>query len=158
VIAFLLNIQSRTKKMTVHVEFDIPVYRLDQYEQLERYGRIKVSSNVETFEEGTLSKEYERLKKEIEVLIADMNARTRLAAQVSELEDQLRWKGQNLRDILKDIERATAHYNALKTLLEKFGVLNLKAASLNFDTNFLLSEASSQVEATPTQIYPGSEF
>lgn len=144
--------------MTVNIEFDIPVYQTDRYDQLERQGRIKVSSNIETFEEGTFTKEYERLKKEVEILIADLNARTRLAAQVSELEDELRWKGQNLKDILRDIERATAHYNALKALLESFGVLNPKATALSFDTTFLLSQAGAENEATPTEIYPGSEF
>ncbi|MEG4032152.1 MULTISPECIES: hypothetical protein [unclassified Microcoleus] len=144
--------------MTIHIELDIPVYRTDRYEQLERQGRIKVSSNVETFEEGILTKEYERLKKEVEILIAETNARTRLAAEVGELEDQIKWKGQNLKDILKDIERVTAHYNALKALLENFGVINPKAATLSFDTNFLLSAAGSKVEVTPTELYPGSEF
>ena len=144
--------------MTVHIEFDIPVYRPDRYEQLERHGRIKVSSNIETFEEGTLTKEYERLKKELETLIADIEGRTRLAAEVGELEDEIRWKSQNLKDILRDIERATTHYNALKALLESFGVVNPKAAALSFDTTLLLSQAGSKVEVTPTEIYPGSEF
>lgn len=144
--------------MTVHIEFDIPVYRADRYEQLERQGRIKVSSNIETFEQGTLTKEYERLKKEAEILIADINARSRLAAEVGELEDQIRWKSQNLKDILRDIERATTHYSALKALLESFGVVNPKSPALSFDTTLLLSQAGSKVEVTPTDIYPGSEF
>jgi chromosome segregation ATPase len=131
---------------------------MDRYEQLERQGKITVSSNVDTFEKGSLTKEYERLKKETEILIADLNARTRLAAEVGELEDQIRWKSQTLKDLLKDIERATAHYNALKALLEQFGVLNPKSAALSFDTNFLLSQASSEVELTQTEIYPGPEF
>jgi chromosome segregation ATPase len=144
--------------MTVNIEFDIPVYRLDRYEQLERHGRIKVSSNIETFEEGTLTKEYEQLKKELKTLIADIKGRTRLAAEVGEIEDEIRWKSQNLKDILTDIERAKTHYNALKALLESFGVVNPKAATLSFDTTLLLSQAGSKVEVTSTEIYSGPEF
>jgi len=103
--------------MTTHIEIDVPVYRLDRYDQLERQGRIKLSSNIETIEEGSLTKEYERLKKEVDILIADINARTRLAADVSELEDQIRWKGNQLADLKKDIERATEHYESLKLFL-----------------------------------------
>jgi hypothetical protein len=144
--------------MTFHLEIDIPVYRPDRYEQFERQGRIKLSSVVNTLEEGSLTEGYNRLKKEVDTLAADINARTRLAAQVGEIEDQLRWKSQELKDILKDIERAKTHYSALKALLERFGVLNPKNPALSFDTNFLLSEAGSKVEVTPTEIYPGSEF
>jgi len=88
--------------MTAHIEFDIPVYREDRYEQLERQGRIKISSNIETFVEGNITQEYEQLRREANILIADINARTRLAAQVSEVEDELRWKSEKLKNILAE--------------------------------------------------------
>jgi len=142
--------------MTTHIEIDIPIYRLDRYEELQRQGRIKVSSNIETFEEGSLTKEYERLKKETDILIADINARTRLAAEVSALEDEIRWKGNQLKDIKKDIEKATEHYNSLKLFLENLGI-EPKMARLTFDKQLLLSQASEAV-VSATERYPGSEF
>jgi chromosome segregation ATPase len=138
--------------MTFSLEIDIPVYRLDRYEQHERQGRIKLSSVVDALEEGSLTEGYNRLKKEVDILIANVNARTRLAQDVSELEDQIRWKSSDLKDILRDIEKAREHLNSLKTLLESFGV-DTKAKNLTFDSNFLLSAAGSKVEVTPTQIY-----
>ncbi|MBD0310585.1 MAG: hypothetical protein ICV80_21545 [Microcoleus sp. T1-bin1] len=141
--------------MTVHLEFDIPVYRSDRYEQLERQGRIKVSSNIQTLEEGSLTQEYNRLKIETDILIADLNARTRIADEVSNLEDEIRWKSNQLKDLLNDIEKATQHYDALKVVLEKLGI-NPKASNLRFSNNLLLSAAGAQVEVSQTQIY--SEF
>lgn len=141
--------------MTVNIEFEIPVYKADRYEQLERHGRIKVSSNIQTFEEGSLTQEYNRLKKEIDILIADLNARTRLAAELSELEDEIRWKSNKLKDLLKDIEKATQHYDALKVVLEKLGI-NPKASNLTFSNTLLLSAAGAEVEVSQTQVY--SEF
>ena len=143
--------------MTTHIEIDVPVYRLDRYDQLERQGRIKLSSNIETIEEGSLTKEYERLKKEADILIADINARTRLAAEVSALEDEIRWKGNQLHDLKKDIERATEHYKSLKLLLENLGV-DPKLSRLTFDKQLLLSQTASELELSATEKYPGSEF
>jgi len=139
--------------MTVHIEFDIPVYRADRYEQLERQGRIKVSSNIETLEEGNLTKEYNRLKKETDILITDLNARTRLAEEVCELEDQIRWKSKDLKNLLDDIERAQKHYDSLKIVLENLGI-NPKASNLSFSTDkLLLSAAGAKVEVSQTQVY-----
>lgn len=132
----------------------LPIYRLDRYEQLERQGRIKLSSNIETFEEGSLTKEYERLKRETDILIADINARTRLAAEVSALEDDLRWKGNRLKDLIKDIEKTTEHYSSLKLVLENLGI-DPKMARLTFDKQLLLSQAS-EVVLSKTEKYSGS--
>jgi len=143
--------------MTAHIEIDVPVYRLDRYDQLERQGRIKLSSNIGTIEEGSLTKEYERLKKEADILIADINARTRLAAEISELEDQIRWKGNQLADLKKDIERATEHYECLKLFLENLG-FNPKNSRLTFDKQLLLSQTASELKVSPTEQYPGSGF
>ena len=138
--------------MTVHLEFDIPVYRPDRYEQLERQGRLKVSSNIETLEDGRLTQEYNRLKKETDILIADLNARTRLADEVSTIEDEIRWKSDKLKNLLSDIEKATQHYDALKAFLEKLGI-NPKASNLTFSNVLLLSSAGAEVAVSPTQAY-----
>jgi len=137
--------------MTTYLEIDIPVYRADRYEQLERTGRVKVSSNIATLEEGDLTKEYERLKKEIDILIADTKSRTRLAAEVSTLEDEIRWKTQTLSNLVKDIERAKEHYNTLLALLKTVGV-DGKQPRFTVATDFLLSP-SSEVEVSATEKY-----
>jgi hypothetical protein len=141
--------------MTTYIEIDIPVYRADRYEQLERTGRVKVSSNIATLPEGDLAKEYEKLKKEIEILIADTNSRTRLAADVSTLEDEFLWKSQTLKNLVRDIERATEHYNTLLAFLKTVGV-DGKQSRFTIATDFLLSPTS-EVEVSATQKY-SSEF
>jgi len=142
--------------MTTYLEIDIPVYRTDRYEQLERNGRIKVSSNISTIEEGVLTKEYERLKKEIDILIADTNNRTRLAAEVSTLEDEIRWKSETLKNLVRDIERAKEHYNTLLAFLKTLGV-DGKQSRFTVASDFLLSP-SSDVELSATEKYRQSEF
>lgn len=139
--------------MTVHIEFNIPVYKADRYEYLEHHGKIKVSSNIETLEEGRLTEEYNRLKKETDILLADINARTRLADEVRKLEDEIRWKSDNLKNLLNDIEKAQKHYDCLKIVLENLGI-NPKASNLTFSTDkLLLSEAGARVEVSQTQVY-----
>jgi len=140
--------------MTINIEFDIPVYRLDRYEQLERQGRVKISSTIDALKEGDLTKEYERLRKETDILIANINARTRLAAETSEIEDELRWKSQKLKDILDDIEKAKGHLDTLKLLLQNLGVdSNSRLTKLTFDKQLLLTESGAQVQVTQTQKY-----
>jgi hypothetical protein len=141
--------------MTTYLEIDIPVYRADRYEQLERSGRLKVSSNIATFEEGDLTKEYERLKKEVDILLDNTNSRTRLAAEVSTLEDEIRWKSQTLKNLVRDIERATEHYNTLLAFLKTLGV-DGKQSRFTVATDFLLSP-SSEVQVSETQKY-SSDF
>jgi len=142
--------------MTTYIEIDIPVYRIDRYEELERNGRIKVSSNISTIEEGVLTKEYERLKKEIDILIADTNNRTRLAAEVSTLEDEIHWKSETLKNLVRDIERAKEHYNTLLAFLKTLGV-DGKQSRFTVESDFLLSP-SSDVELSATEKYHPSEF
>jgi hypothetical protein len=84
-------------------------------------------------------KEYERLKKEIDILIANTNNRTRLAAEVSTLEDDIRWKSDNLKNLVRDIERAKEHYNTLLAFLRTVGV-DGRQSRFTLDVNFLLSQ------------------
>ena len=142
--------------MTTYLEIDIPVYRTDRYDQLERSGRIKVSSNISSLEEGVLTKEYERLKKEVEILIVNTNNRTRLAAEVSTLEDEIRWKSDILKNLVRDIEKAREHYNTLLAFLRGLGV-DGKLPRLTIDANLLLSPTS-EAELSATEKYRQSEF
>jgi len=142
--------------MTTYIEIDVPVYRTDRYDQLERNGRIKVSSSISTLEEGALTEEYERLKKEIDSLTANINNKTRLAAEISTLEDEIRWKSDNLKDLVRDIERAKEHYKTLLAFLQTLGV-DGKQSRFTFDTTFLLSPAS-EVELSATEKYRQSDF
>ncbi len=141
--------------MTTYIEIDIPVFRSDRYEELQRTGRVKVSSNISTLEEGGLTQEYERLRKEIEILIADKDNRTRLAADVCTLEDEIRWKTETLNNLVKDIERAKEHYNTLLAFLQTIGV-DGKQSRFTVAAEFLLSP-SSEVQLSERQKYR-SEF
>lgn len=142
--------------MTTYLEIDIPVYRIDRYEQLEESGRIKISSNISSLEEGSLTQEYERLKKEIDILVANTNNRTRLAAEISILDDEIRWRSEKLKNILSDIERAKKHYDTLIAFFRTVGV-DATQSRFTIETNFLLS-SSSEVELSATQKYRSSEF
>jgi len=142
--------------MTTYLEIDIPVYWTDRYDKLESNGRIKVSSNISSLEEGALTEEYEKLKKEIDILIANTNNRTRLAAEVSTLEDEIRWKSQTLKELVSDIERAKKHYNTLLAFLRAVGI-DGKQSRFTIDANFLLSPTS-EVELSATEKYRQSGF
>jgi len=145
-----------SKKMTTYIEIDIPVYRTDRYENLERNGRIKVSSNISTLEEGVLTEEYEKLRKEIDLLIANTNNKTRLAGEISTLEDEIRWKSETLKNLVRDIERAKEHYNTLVAFLKTLGI-DAKMARFTIDTNLLLSPTS-ETELSATEKYRQSDF
>ena len=142
--------------MTTYLEIDIPVYRTDRYDELEINGRIKVSSNISSVEEGVLTKEYERLKKEVDILVANTNNRTRLAAEVSTLEDEIRWKSETLKNLVRDIERAKEHYSTLLAFLQTLGV-DGKQSRFTIETKLLLSPTS-EVELSATEKYRQSEF
>ena len=126
----------------MQLEIFVPVYRKDRYELLEEQGKIQVSSEVDTLSGG-----YNALKAEIEALMKEVNGQTRLADEVGTLEREIETKTRILNHIVKDIERATEHYNNLKLLLQSFGI-DPNQKRLTFNTEqFLLSDTSvSQVE------------
>jgi len=126
----------------MQLEIFVPVYRKDRYELLEEQGKIQVSSEVDTLSGG-----YKALKAEIEALMKEVNGQTRLADEVGTLEREIETKTRILNHIVKDIERATEHYNNLKLLLQSFGI-DPNQKRLTFNTEqFLLSDTSvSQVE------------
>ena len=142
--------------MTIHLQIDVPVYRTDRYEELEQSGSISVSSSISTLEEGVLTEEYERLKKEIDSLTANINNKTRLAAEISTLEDEIRLKSSSLKHLVRDIERAKEHYKTLLAFLQTLGV-DGKQSRFTIDTSFLLSPTS-EVESSATEKYRQSEF
>jgi hypothetical protein len=142
--------------MIIHLEVDVPVYRTDTYDELEKNGRIKVSGSFSTIEEGVLTEEYERLRKEIDIFVANTNNRTRLAAEISTLEDEIRMKSNNLKHLVRDIKRAKEHYKTLLAFLQTLGV-DGKQSRFTIDTNFLLSPIS-EVELSATEKYRPSEF
>ena len=91
------------------LEISVPVYRRDRWGRLERDGKIQVSSEVDTLSEG-----YKSLKQELDVLLAQVEAETRLAQTVMELEEEIDKKTYTLTRLSQDIERASEHYKNLK--------------------------------------------
>ena len=132
------------------LEISVPVYRRDRWGRLERDGKIQVSSEVDTLSEG-----YKSLKQELDVLLAQVEAETRLAQTVMELEEEIDKKTYTLTRLSQDIERASEHYKNLKIFLENLGIDHTKK-QLTFDTHLLLSSGPvSDIAATPL---PNSEF
>ncbi|MFB8795916.1 MAG: hypothetical protein U7126_17250 [Microcoleus sp.] len=113
---------------------------------LEKDGRIEVSSDVDNLSEG-----YQSLRLEIEELISELKAESRLAEEAYTLECQIEKKASELKRLLKDIERATAHYESLKFFLMNLGIAPT-SSRLTFDKQFLPQDASlSQVEVVPLE-------
>jgi predicted RNase H-like nuclease (RuvC/YqgF family) len=124
----------------------VPVYRKDRWQTLEKAGKIEVSCEADTLSEG-----YEKLKTEIEALMAKVNGETRLAKEAGLIQQEIDQKSSILSSLMVDIERAQEHYKNLKLLLESFGV-DPRHRRLTFDTQFLLADASvAEVEVTRSQ-------
>jgi HD-GYP domain-containing protein (c-di-GMP phosphodiesterase class II) len=115
------------------LEISVPVYRRDRWGRLERDGKIQVSSEVDT-----LSKGYESLKQELDKLLTQVDAETRLAETAIKLQLEIDEKTRQLTQIVQDIERASEHYKNLKVFLQNLGIDPSKK-QLTFDTHLLLS-------------------
>ncbi|MBD0309882.1 MAG: hypothetical protein ICV80_17790 [Microcoleus sp. T1-bin1] len=118
------------------LKIGVPVYRRDRWNRLEQDGAIEVSSEV-----GTLSEAYPALKKELDPLLARVDAETRLAETAEELQLEIDQKARKLTQIAKDIERASKHYESLKLFLQKLGI-DPNKKQLTFDQHLLLSSGS----------------
>jgi len=119
-------------------EISIPVYRRDRWDRLERDGKIQVSSEVDSLSEG-----YKSLKKELDALLTQVDAETRLAETALTLQLEIDEKTRKLTAIAQDIERASEHYNNLKIFLQNLGIDPTKKGSqLTFDKHLLLSNGS----------------
>jgi vacuolar-type H+-ATPase subunit I/STV1 len=114
------------------LEISVPVYKRDRWGRLERDGKIQVSSEVDTLSEG-----YQLLKKELDDLLAKVDAETRLAETAEALQLDIEEKTRKLTRIAQDIERASEHYKSLEIFLQNLGV-NPKKEQLTFDKHLLL--------------------
>lgn len=134
--------------MTI-LKISIPVYKKNEWSSFDRDGKIEVCSDVDNLSEG-----YQALKVQIDELLSDIDAETRLAKDVRALELEMQNKAITLKNLLRDIEKATEHYESLRLFLQRLGV-DPVAPRLTFDKRFLLQEASlSEVEV----ISNSSEF
>jgi HD-GYP domain-containing protein (c-di-GMP phosphodiesterase class II) len=127
------------------LEISVPVYRRDRWGRLERDGKIQVSSEVDTLSEG-----YKSLKQELDALLTQVDAETRLAETALTLQLEIDEKTRKLTEITQDIERASEHYKNFKVFLQNLGIDPTKK-QLTFDTHLLLSSGPvSDVAATPS--------
>ena len=128
------------------LKISLPVYKRNKWDNLEKDGRIEVSSDVDTLSEGDQS-----LRLEIEKLLLQMKAENRLAEELHTLECEVETKAFQLKMLVKDVERATAHYESLKFFLMNLGI-DPTSSRLTFDKQFLPQDASlSQVEVVPLE-------
>jgi len=127
--------------MTV-IKISIPVYKKGNWNTLKKDGTVKVSSDVDNLSEG-----YKGLKVEIQKLLDEVAAENRLADQAHQLDKEIEDKARILSTLVRDIEKATEHYDNLKLFLQRLGIDPI-APRLTFDKRFLLRDAPlSQVEA-----------
>jgi HD-GYP domain-containing protein (c-di-GMP phosphodiesterase class II) len=115
------------------LEISVPVYRRDRWGRLERDGKIQVSSEVDTLSEG-----YKSLKQELDALLTQVDAETRLAETALTLQLEIDEKTRKLTQIAQDIEQASEHYKNFKIFLQNLGIDPTKK-QLTFDKHLLLS-------------------
>ena len=118
------------------LKISLPVYKIDKWDRLEKDGKIEVSSEVDSLGDG-----YESLKIQIDNLLAKLDSSIRLADDASKLETEIAQKAYTLKNLTRDIEKATEHYENLRLFLERLGVDPI-APRLTFDKRFLLQDAS----------------
>jgi DNA repair exonuclease SbcCD ATPase subunit len=96
----------------------------------------------------TLSEGYKALKQELDALLKQVDAETRLAETALTLQLEIDEKTRRLTELKQDIEQATEHYANFKILLENLGI-DPRKKQLTFDKHLLLSAGSvSDVAAT----------
>ena len=128
------------------LKISLPVYKIDKWDRLEKDGKIEVSSEVDSLSDG-----YESLKIQIDNLLAKLDSSIRLADDASKLETEIAQKAYTLKNLTRDIEKATKHYENLRLFLERLGVDPI-APRLTFDKRFLLQDASvTQIETLNAQ-------
>ena len=143
----------KIKTIIAYLKIKIPIYKKTKWKSLKKDGTLEVSAEVDSLSEG-----YEMLKKQLDNLLAELDAQNRLAEDAETLERQIEDKARDLKCITKDIERATEHYKCLRLFLERLGI-DPNQKRLTFDKQFLFSQASaSEVEVVAKNIYPGKEF
>ena len=118
------------------LEISVPVYKRDRWGRLERDGKIQVSSQVDTLSEG-----YKSLKQELDALLTQVDAETRLAETALTLQLEIDEKTRKLTEIAQDIERASEHYKNFKVFLQNLGI-DPNKKQLTFDSHLLLSSGS----------------
>ncbi len=118
------------------IRISVPVYKKNCWDDLEKDGRVEVSSDVDNLSEG-----YQSLKLEIDKLLSELNAQDRLAKQAHDLENEIEQKARKLQYLLKNIEQATEHYESLRFFLHNMGI-DPNSSRLTFDKRLLLQEAS----------------
>lgn len=130
------------------LKLSIPVYKKNAWDNLEKDGRLEVSSDVDNLSEG-----YQSLKLEIDKLLSEIQAENRLAQEAHALENEIEKKAWKLKALIKDIEQATEHYESLKFFLQNLGV-DPVSSRLTFDKRFLPQEVS----ASEVKLLTQSEF
>jgi hypothetical protein len=100
-----------------YLKIKIPIYKKTKWETLKKDGTLEVSAEVDSLSEG-----YEMLNKQLDNLLAELDAQNRLAEDAETLERQIEEKARDLKCITKDIEISTEHYKCLRLFLETLGI------------------------------------
>lgn len=128
------------------LKLSIPVYKKDKWQQLEKDGKIEVSSDVDNLSEG-----YTALKAQIDTLLVELDAQNRLANSIDRLEDEVREKTRQLEALKRNIETASGHYKNLELFLIRLGI-DPSARDLTFDPEISLNLSSSRVSSVDIEV------
>ncbi len=128
------------------LKISLPLYKKDKWQRLENDGKIEVSSEVDSLTDG-----YESLKIQIDNLLAELDGQNRLANDCEKLNDEINEKARVLKNLTRNIEIATAHYEKLRFFQKHFGI-DPDARHLTFDQELLLQDASDAEEVSNVEV------
>lgn len=120
----------------MRLKISLPTYAKDKWDDLHITGRLEVEGNSDNLSEG-----YDELKRQIEVLLEQVNAENRLTPSVTELTRLISQKEEQLRTLTSKLKRANEHYETLTALLKSVGV-DIHMSRLTFDNQLLLESVS----------------
>lgn len=130
------------------LKISLPVYKKDKWERLDKNGKIEVSSEVDNLSDG-----YESLKIQIDNLLAELDGQNRLAHDCEKLNDEVNEKTRVLKNLTRNIEIATAHYESLRFFLNHLGIdPDARPGHLTFDQELLLQDASHTEEVFNVEV------
>jgi HD-GYP domain-containing protein (c-di-GMP phosphodiesterase class II) len=103
-----------------------------------------------------LSEGYKSLKQELDALLTEVDAETRLAETALRLQLEIDENTRKLTELAKDIELASEHYKNFKVFLQNLGIDPIKK-QLTFDKHLLLSSGPVSDVAAKSDL-PNYEF
>ena len=139
-----------------NLKISVNAYTANNWRNLEKNGEIEISAEVDA-----LSEDYEKLKLQVNELLAKVNAENRLISDLHQVEQELQSKQKTLKDFNEALTRTKAQLNRLNGFLKRLGI-NPNDYSLEINTPSLGtataddSGADMEVEVDPIPFDEGT--